>query len=168
MKNIEINYMNESGYEILYPKTTTENLIDFGEVLYTKEEVDGFIAGLSNQINEQTGNLRFAYGTYTGQYRDMPIDLGDGVMASNWVNVSLEFQPIGIIISQANHFSNVGPYAPYSTGPMGFALPWQVYNHNMIEGNNSGFRVRNIGTSYVSVAPNLVFLNYIYAYFAFG
>ena len=104
MKNIEINYLDVSGYEVLYPKTTTENLIDFGEVLYTKEEVDGFIAELDNRIDNQIGALRFTYGGYVGQFSSYDISLGGNTKATNWQIITLGFKPIGLILSYENSF----------------------------------------------------------------
>lgn len=172
MKNIEINYLDVSGYEVLYPKTTTENLIDFGEVLYTREEVDGFIAGLSNQV----GNLHFAYGTYTGQFTRETIQLDEDVKATEWINVSIGFQPIGLILSAINVPTTLAPNAPYgqtagwqTSYPMGFYLPWSNCNYNVVEATTLGFRVRNITGGHTDViSPNLAYLNYSYAYLSFG
>ena len=178
MKNIEINYMNGSGYEVLYPKTTTKNLIDFGEVLYTKEQVNGFIAGLSNQV----GNLHFAYGTYTGQFKSNTIvlDKEATVTATDWITVTVGFQPVGVILSELNGKTGNGqPYAPYLDGesygsdvvyPVGFAIPWTNYQYPVLQATTGGFQVRNVsnlrGTT--SFKPNLTYLNYKYAYLAFG
>ena len=174
MKNIEINYMNESGYEVLYPKTTTENLIDFGEVLYTKEEVDGFIAGLSNQV----GNLHFAYGTYTGQFTKNTVTLDSSRTASEWITVTVGFQPIGVILSEwKENMGGRGPYAPYITSggwqqtpPVGFAIPWFNSTYPVLQATIEGFQVRNVtdNSSGVTFNPNLTYLNYKYAYLAFG
>ena len=39
-KNIEINYKNEGGYEVLYPNVQTANVLDIGSFYYNKTEVD--------------------------------------------------------------------------------------------------------------------------------
>ena len=164
MKNIEINYMNEGGYEVLYPKTTTENLIDFSEVLYTKEEVNGFIAGLSNQV----GNLHFAYGTYIGQFNEKTVSLGGGAKATEWQVITLGFSPVGVIFSQVTTAIEniVMPRTVYarlpvsnddSTVPVGFYLPWMVGNYNAVEATSTGFQVREViktGSQHLSL--NLV------------
>ena len=179
MKNIEINYMNEGGYEVLYPNTTTENLIDFGEVLYTREEVDGFIAGLSNQV----GNLHFAYGTYTGQFSSSTVDLGGGAKATEWQTIIIGFKPVGVILSiigQGTTEDSVFPLiisATYSrtgggiyrSSSIGFALPVSENNYTVIEAIESGFRARSVSSySDVSLDFNPVYLNNKYAYLAFG
>ena len=174
MKNIEINYLDVGGYEALYPKTTTENLIDFGEVLYTKEEVDGFIAGLSNQV----GNLHFAYGTYTGQFTKNTVTLQPDITASEWITVTLGFQPVGVILSEwREDMAGRGPYAPYITlgglndaTPVGFAIPWFNASYPVLQATANGFQIRNVEDHVTGTAfnPNLTYLNYIYAYLAFG
>ncbi len=39
-KNIEINYKNEGGYEVLYPNVQTASVLDIGNFYYNKTEVD--------------------------------------------------------------------------------------------------------------------------------
>ena len=179
MKNIEINYLDVSGYEVLYPKTTTENLIDFGEVLYTKEEVDGFIAGLSNQM----GNLHFAYGTYTGQFSSSTVNLGGGAKATEWQTIIIGFEPVGVILSiigQGDSENSVFPViisasrrrntgGSSNSSSIGFALPVSENNYTVIEAIESGFRVRSVASgSEISLNYNPVYLNNKYAYLAFG
>ena len=172
MKNIEINYMNGNGYEVLYPKTTTGNLIDFGEVLYTKEQVNGFIAGLSNQV----GNLHFAYGTYTGQFTHNSVNLDGDTTATEWITVTVGFQPIGVILSEHDE-DHMSPFAPYIGNydkdigyPVGFAIPWISNGYPVLQATTGGFQVRNVTpNSYlVLFEPNLTYLNCKYAYLAFG
>ena len=173
MKNIEINYMNGNGYEVLYPKTTTGNLIDFGEVLYTKEQVNGFIAGLSNQV----GNLHFAYGTYTGQFTRDTVTLDSERTASEWITVTVGFQPVGVILSEWKMGGNGGPYAPYITyggwqqsPPVGFVIPWFNHSFPVLQATIVGFQVRNVtdNSGEITFKPNLTYLNSKYAYLAFG
>lgn len=38
-KNIEINYKSDVGYEVLYPSTTLNSVIDWQENLYSKDEI---------------------------------------------------------------------------------------------------------------------------------
>lgn len=174
MKNIEINYKGGTSYEVLYPKTTTKNLIDFGEVLYTKEEVNNFITGLSNQV----GNLHFAYGTYTGQFERDTVTLDKNTTATDWITVTVGFQPIGVILSESgiHHGAYVVPWAPYtqSTGwqttqPIGFTIPWRNGIYPVLQATANGFQIRNLtAAGGMSFNPNLTYLSYIYAYLAFG
>ena len=46
-KNIEMNYKTDSGYEVLYPQTITNNISDFSSSVssllgnyYTKQQID--------------------------------------------------------------------------------------------------------------------------------
>ena len=182
MKNIEINYLDEGGYEVLYPKTTTENLIDFGEVLYTKEEVDGFIAGLSNRIDDQIGTGRFVYGGYIGQFSTYDISLSGGAEATSWQNVVLGFKPVGLILSWDNAFDS-DSVSPKILGAVrrhlgdvddayavGFALPITVGQYTVAEALDIGFRIRAVtGTSSdTNLSVSMVYLNYKYNYLAFG
>lgn len=174
MKNIEINYKGGTSYEVLYPKTTTKNLIDFGEVLYTKEEVNNFITGLSNQV----GNLHFAYGTYTGQFERDTVTLDKSVTATDWITVTVGFQPVGVILSERDGgVASSGPYAPYirssgwqTTPPVGFAIPWvNERKYPVLQATTGGFQIRNVtNVSESNFNPNLTYLNYKYAYLAFG
>lgn len=182
MKNIEINYLDVSGYEVLYPKTTTENLIDFGEVLYTKEEVDGFIAELDNRIDNQIGALRFTYGGYVGQFSSYDISLGGNTKATNWQIITLGFKPIGLILSYENSFDtdSVSPKlvgASYEhlgdlerSYTVGFTLPITVDQYIVAEALDTGFRIRALtGTgSDENLNMSMVYLNDKYNYLAFG
>lgn len=39
MKSIEINYLGDNGYEVLYPNTTLNSVVDWQESLYSKDEI---------------------------------------------------------------------------------------------------------------------------------
>lgn len=41
VKNIEMNYRNESGYDVLYPESILGNIVDWQDSIYSKSEVDG-------------------------------------------------------------------------------------------------------------------------------
>ena len=46
-KNIEMNYkQGESEYEVLYPQTVTENVVDINNYFYTKDEITGITSTL--------------------------------------------------------------------------------------------------------------------------
>ena len=49
-KNIEINYKNEGGYEVLYPNVQTASVLDIGNFYYNKTEVDEKIQNGVNYI----------------------------------------------------------------------------------------------------------------------
>ena len=60
VKNIEMNYRNESGYDVLYPESILENIVDWQDSIYSKSEVDSQIEvleGLSYKVEagEYTG-----------------------------------------------------------------------------------------------------------------
>lgn len=53
VKNIEMNYRNESGYDVLYPESILENIVDWQDNIYSKSEVDSqirILEGLSYKV----------------------------------------------------------------------------------------------------------------------
>ena len=59
-KNIEMNYFNGSGYEVLYPQTNLANVLDYSNYLYNKTEIDSKVGDLSNRISSvetEMGNI---------------------------------------------------------------------------------------------------------------
>lgn len=69
-----------------------EGLVEFKEGVYSKEEVDGFIEGLKNQI----GDLKFAMGTYIGMYSATDVSKTQTTIVTGFI-------PIFVMISVATN-----------------------------------------------------------------
>ena len=52
-RNIEMNYLNGSGYEQLYPRTNMSNISDWNSYVYSKAQVDGNISSVNNSLSVQ-------------------------------------------------------------------------------------------------------------------
>ena len=163
MKNIEINYLDVSGYEVLYPKTTTENLIDFGEVLYTKEEVDGFIESLRGQ----TGNLKFTMGSYQGT-ENIPINSS---LTGAWRQIELGFIPEYFVVSEEDESYFYYPFfMGNASSKIGFGPHFNLIGSPALQSTSTGFQVRNLYKESGNYSYRLDFnlLNVTYHYLAFG
>ena len=170
MKQIEINYLTSTGYESLYPNVNCASITDFAENLYSKSEVDEMVQELRNQ----TGDLKFAMGQYTGT--ELVSDLNPGtneVVAGSWAVITVGFKPEKIILFTNGGAGNSFSSADYTGGNF-YSLPFYVTPYglpsvNLIEARTNGFAARNgvnRTTSRVSYYFNQK--DYIIYYFAFG
>ena len=170
MKQIEINYLTSTGYESLYPNVNCASITDFTENLYSKSEVDGMIQEMRNQ----TGDLKFAMGQYTGTELISDLKPGDGVAVGSWSIITVGFKPEKIILfmngSAGNTFSNTD-----YTGGNFYSLPFYVTpyglpNVNLIEARDNGFAARNGADGTKTSRVNYYFnqKDYTIYYFAFG
>ena len=114
MKNIEINYLDVDGYEVLYPKTNLEQIEgfqEFREGIYSKKEVDGII----ELLREQTGNLKFTMGSYKGT-EELWGDQKTGV----WMQIELGFTPEYFVVSEEQKNYAYYPYFLGQNSNLGF------------------------------------------------
>ena len=166
MKNIEINYMNESGYEVLYPKTNLEQIEgfqEFREGIYNKEEVDGII----DSLRGQTGNLKFAMGSYTGTAQ---------IKSAVQNQINIGFKPTFVFISYAE-YEGTGPVFTWSQlgGESnrllsGFGSRYFTNNQEGLNVTENGFWVKNIDGNISGVYTRIWLneINIVYNYIAFG
>ena len=165
MKNIEINYMNEGGYEVLYPKTNLESIEgfqEFREGIYSKEEVDGII----ELLREQTGNLKFTMGSYKGT-EELWGDQKTGV----WMQIELGFTPEYFVVSEEQKNYAYYPYFLGQNSNLGFGPYFYVAKKPALQPTSTGFQVRNtygeLSSGY-GYRLDLNKLNVTYYYLAFG
>ena len=57
VKNIEMNYRNESGYDVLYPQSVLRNVIDWQNSIYNKTQVDSKISTVNSSISSVQSSL---------------------------------------------------------------------------------------------------------------
>lgn len=166
MKQIEINYLTSTGYESLYPNVNCASITDFAKNLYSKSEVDERI----QEFRNQTGDLKFAMGQYTGteDINSLRPEVGMIVVGS-WSVITVGFTPERIILfingMDANLLGegvNIGNF---------FSLPYIAFGrYNLIEVRTNGFAVRNAASRGSSLFDAYYFNRNdipIY-YFAFG
>ena len=53
VKNIEMNYRTESGYEVLYPQVQMNNIISWNNYVYSKSQIDSTVSGLNSSISSK-------------------------------------------------------------------------------------------------------------------
>ena len=51
VKNIEMNYRNENGYDVLYPQVQMNNIIRWNNYVYSKSQIDSTVSGLNSSID---------------------------------------------------------------------------------------------------------------------
>ena len=56
-RNIEMNYFNGSGYDVLHPSVTMGNVGDWNNYVYSKSEVDGSIGSVNNSLNSNVSEI---------------------------------------------------------------------------------------------------------------
>ena len=137
-----------------------EWLVEFKGGTYSKEEVDGFIEGLKNQI----GDLKFAMGTYIGMYSATDVSKTQTTIVTGFI-------PIFVMISVAtntNYSSRWGCYEISGTAsyPFGFGLPYKLRGLEILTVAENGFIVANESNSNGSIKLNQS--NIINNYLAFG
>ena len=144
MKQIEINYLTSTGYESLYPNVNCASITDFAKNLYSKSEVDEMVQELRNQ----TGDLKFAMGQYTGtdEIGNLHPGVGEGAVGS-WSVITVGFNPEKIILFKnglaGNTFSNLdGRGGNFYSLPF-YITPYNSPSFNLIEARTNGFAVRN-------------------------
>ena len=57
VKNIEMNYKNENGYDVLYPQSVLGNVIDWQNSIYNKTQVDSKISTVNSSISSVQSSL---------------------------------------------------------------------------------------------------------------
>lgn len=64
VKNVEMNYFNGADYDVIRPETVLENVSDWADSIYSKEEIDELLKPY--QIVTGTSNYSFQLIEWTG------------------------------------------------------------------------------------------------------
>ena len=179
VKNIEMNYRNESGYDVLYPESILENIVDWQNSIYSKSEIDNLVQQIQNSLDSfvnQTGNLKVEIGSYSGQYGLS----WQNTTSSAWTTIALSFTPKCILIGTRERGFLLDFYdqaTDHKMGAYGLITTNGLYMYaqsaNVLVGQiiNNGFQVRNGVGRYNSSSSNqvgLTILGFNYQYIAFG
>lgn len=78
-KNIEININNGNGYDVLYPKTTLENVVNWTNSIYSKSQTysrsETYSKAEVNNLLAGAGGNKIIYGSYTCATEDGEVQI---------------------------------------------------------------------------------------------
>lgn len=152
VKNIEMNYRNESGYDVLYPESILENIVDWQDSIYSKSEVDGQITTL------QSSGMKFTSGKYKGTREITDTTVSSITTSLNQIYIAMVYSVSLPPFQEGGYMSNDAYYFAINTSTgINKGLGLSINKNKILVGNTAS----NPG----------YFLNYKqsqYSYFCFG
>ena len=137
VKNIEMNYRNESGYDVLYPESILGNIVDWQDSIYSKSEVNGAIQtvqetiGLRGDCFMQIQNLHIASNAFSVSFNRpgdkivlfLGLSQGSPLVAFEYVLAGI---PYGLELSGTNNFTTQAVWNDDKT-----QLSFTFYNYHI-------------------------------------
>ncbi len=132
VKNIEMNYRNESGYDVLYPESILENIVDWQDSIYSKSEVDSQITTL------QGSGMKFTSGKYKGTREMTDTTVSSVTTSLNQIYIAMVYSVSLPPFQESGYMSNDTYYfAIYTSTGTNKGLGLSIDGNKMLVSNIS-------------------------------